>query len=68
MNETHIRELMLSPRTYNCLMLAPIQTVGDVLARSDEDLLKIRNFGSKSLEELKSMLAEGGFRNFGSDS
>ena len=68
MYQTHIKELMLSPRTYNRLMSARIHTVGEVLEKQEEDLLKIRNFGTKSLEELKHRLAERGFTNPGSGS
>ena len=68
MYQTPIKELMLSPRAYSCLMLAQIHTVGEVLERQEEELLKIRNFGTKSLEELKHRLAERGFTHPGSDS
>ena len=68
MYQTPIRELMLSPRTHNCLILAQIHTVGEVLEKQEEELLKIRNFGTKSLEELQYRLAERGFTNPGSDS
>ena len=68
MYQTHIKELMLSLRTYNCLMSARIHTVGEVLEKQEEDFLKIRNFGTKSLEELKHRLAERGFTNPGSGS
>ena len=68
MYQTPISELMLSPRTYNCLMLARIHTVGELLETREEDLPKIRNFGAKSLEELKHRLAERGFTKPGSES
>ena len=42
-------------------MRAQIHTVGEVLEKKEEDLLKILNFGAKSLEELKHRLAERGF-------
>ena len=48
----------LSPETLNCLKRAHITGVGEVLDLSDEDLLKIRNFGDKSLKELRGKLAE----------
>ena len=67
MYQTPIKELMLSPRTYNCLILAHIHTAGKVLEKQEEDLRKIRNFGTKSLEELKHRLAERGFTNSSSD-
>ena len=61
MYRTPIEELMLSPRTYNSIMHAQIHTVGQVVEKKEEDLLKIRNFGAQSLEELKHRLAERGF-------
>lgn len=56
--QTPIERLDLSARTLNCLKRAHIARVGEVLEMSDEDLLKIRNFGEKSLEELRSKLRE----------
>ncbi len=67
MYHTPIEKLMLSPRTYNCLKRAQIHTVDEVLRKSDEDLLKIRNLSQKPLEELKHKLAEHGFTDLGSD-
>lgn len=58
--QTPIERLELSPRTLNCLKRAHITKVGEVLEMSDDDLLKIRNFGDKSLEELRQKLAERG--------
>ena len=55
-----IERLQLSPRTLNCLKRAHMSKVGQVLETSDEELLKIRNFGEKSLEELKSKIQELG--------
>ncbi len=55
-----IERLDLSPRTLNCLKRAHITRVGEVLEMSDDDLLKIRNFGDKSLDELHEKLAERG--------
>lgn len=57
---TRIEDLQLSPRTLNCLKRANINWVGEVLDMSDEDLLKIRNFGEKSLFELQEKLAGRG--------
>lgn len=54
---TRIEDLQLSPRTLNCLKRANINWVGEVLDMSDEDLLKIRNFGEKSLFELQEKLS-----------
>jgi DNA-directed RNA polymerase subunit alpha len=58
--QTPIERLDLSPRTLNCLKRAHITKVGEVLEMSDDELLKIRNFGDKSLDELRSKLAERG--------
>ena len=56
-----IDDLNLSVRTRNCLKRANITRVGEVLEMSEEDLLTIRNFGQKSLQELRERLAELGF-------
>ena len=48
-----VEELNLSVRSYNCLKREGIHTVGELVARSEEDLLDIRNFGSKSILEVK---------------
>lgn len=53
-----VEKLELSSRTLNCLKRAGINKVGEVLDRSAEELLKIRNFGEKSLEELRARLEE----------
>ncbi|PKB78496.1 MAG: DNA-directed RNA polymerase subunit alpha [SAR202 cluster bacterium Io17-Chloro-G9] len=58
--QTPIDRLELSPRTLNCLKRAHITKVGEVLDMSDDELLKIRNFGDKSLTELREKLAERG--------
>ncbi len=58
--QTPIERLDLSHRTLNCLKRAHITRVGEVLEMSDDELLKIRNFGEKSLTELRSKLAEQG--------
>jgi len=62
--DTPLEELDLSVRSYNCLKRAGISKVGEVLERlqiSEDELLNIRNFGRKSLEELKDKLAQKGF-------
>ncbi len=56
-----IEKLDLSFRTLNCLKRSNINVVGQVLEYQDSDLLKIRNFGAKSLDELRSRLREYGF-------
>ncbi|MCS7174533.1 DNA-directed RNA polymerase subunit alpha [Pseudothermotoga sp.] len=53
-----IDELELSIRSLNCLRRDKIETIGDLLKRTEEDLLKIKNFGPKSLEEVKQKLFE----------
>ena len=58
--QTPIERLELSPRTLNCLKRAHITKVGEVLEMADDELLKIRNFGEKSLVELRDKLAERG--------
>src|SRR6266542_2741000 len=55
-----IEELNLTVRSYNCLKREGIHTVGELVARSEADLLDIRNFGSKSIDEVKLKLAEMG--------
>ena len=61
--QTPIERLDLSPRTMNCLKRAHIGKVGELLQMSDQDLLKIRNFGEKSLTELRDKLSEQGITN-----
>lgn len=54
--EMPIEELDLSVRSFNCLKRAGINTVGELTAKSDEDMMKVRNLGKKSLEEVKEKL------------
>ncbi|HZQ98506.1 MAG TPA: DNA-directed RNA polymerase subunit alpha [Chloroflexota bacterium] len=56
-----IEDLDLSVRAYNCLKRAGITKVGQVLEMTEDDLLGVRNFGRKSLDELRDSLAERGF-------
>jgi DNA-directed RNA polymerase subunit alpha len=58
---TPVEKLELSARTLNCLKRAHINRVGEILEQEKADLLKIRNFGEKSLDELYSKLDEMGF-------
>jgi DNA-directed RNA polymerase subunit alpha len=53
-----IDELELSVRSYNCLQGAGITHVGDLVQRSEAELLKTKNFGRKSLKEIKDILEE----------
>ena len=55
-----IEELDFSVRSYNCLKREGIGTVGDLIQRTEQDLLDIRNFGQKSIDEVKAKLAEMG--------
>jgi DNA-directed RNA polymerase subunit alpha len=52
-----IEDLDLTVRSYNCLKREGIHTVGELINRSEADLLDIRNFGSKSIDEIKAKLA-----------
>ena len=47
-----IEELDLSVRSFNCLKRANIDTVQDLINRTEEDMIKVRNLGKKSLEEV----------------
>ena len=55
-----IDQLDLSQRTYNCLKRSQITKVGQVIQMSEDELLSLRNFGQKSLEELRDKLREHG--------
>ncbi len=55
-----IEELDLSVRSYNCVKRADIQTVKDLTERTEADMMKVRNLGTKSLDEIKLKLAELG--------
>ena len=50
--EMTIEELDLSVRSFNCLKRAGIDTVEDLIGRTEEDMIKVRNLGRKSLEEV----------------
>lgn len=58
--EMTIEELELSVRSYNCLKRAGINTVEELTEKSEEDMMKVRNLGKKSLEEVQQKLAELG--------
>lgn len=55
--EMPIEELDLSVRSYNCLKRAGINSLGELVAKTDEEMMKVRNLGKKSLEEVKQKLA-----------
>ena len=59
--EMTIEELDLSVRSFNCLKRAGINTVEDLLNKSEDDMMKVRNLGRKSLEEVIWKLASLGF-------
>ena len=56
--EMSIEELDLSVRSYNCLKRAGINTVEDLACKTEEEMMKVRNLGKKSLEEVLNKLAE----------
>ncbi len=56
--EMTIEELDLSVRSYNCLKRAGINTVEDLISRTEADMMKVRNLGRKSLEEVLQKLAQ----------
>lgn len=58
--EMPIEEMELSVRSYNCLKRAGINIVGELIQRTEEDMMKVRNLGKKSLEEVNNKLAELG--------
>lgn len=58
--EMTVEELDLSVRSYNCLKRAGINTVQELTQKTEEDMMKVRNLGRKSLEEVKAKLAELG--------
>ena len=58
MLETTIEELDLSVRSYNCLKRAGINTLQELTNKSEAEMIKVRNLGRKSLEEVKAKLAD----------
>jgi DNA-directed RNA polymerase subunit alpha len=66
--EMNIDELELSVRSYNCLKRAGINTVEELCNRTSEDMMKVRNLGRKSLDEVLAKLNELGLSlNLGED-
>lgn len=59
--EMTIEELDLSVRSFNCLKRAGINTVGDLINKSEDEMMKVRNLGRKSLEEVMAKLDSLGF-------
>jgi DNA-directed RNA polymerase subunit alpha len=60
--EMNIDELELSVRSYNCLKRAGINTVAELIDKTPEDMMKVRNLGRKSLEEVLAKLKELGLQ------
>jgi DNA-directed RNA polymerase subunit alpha len=58
--DTPIGDLHLSVRAYNCLMRQGVSTVGQLVECTENDLMNVRNFGAKSIEEVKDKLVEMG--------
>ena len=57
-----VEELELSVRSYNCLKNAGIQTIGELVQKTESEMLRTKNFGRKSLNEIKEILYEHGPR------
>jgi DNA-directed RNA polymerase subunit alpha len=55
-----IEDMDLTVRSYNCLKREGVTTVGELVQKSEDDLLEIRNFGQKSIDEVKAKLEELG--------
>ena len=55
-----IEMIELSSRASNCLKVARIKTIGELVSRRDEELLAVKNFGKKSLDEIKDRLKDMG--------
>ena len=59
--EMTIEELDLSVRSFNCLKRAGINTVNDLIEKSEEEMMKVRNLGKKSYDEVKEKLRSLGY-------
>ena len=66
MLDRSVEELELSVRSSNCLRAAEIKSIGDLVQKSEGEMLKFRNFGRKSLKEIQDILGEMGL-SFGMD-
>ena len=64
--QRNVDELELSVRSSNCLRTAEIKTIGDLVRKTESEMLKFRNFGRKSLKEISDILASMGLH-FGTD-
>ena len=58
--EMSIEELDLSVRSYNCLKRAGINSVQELIDKTEQDMMKVRNLGRKSLDEVKNKLDDLG--------
>jgi len=58
--DKHINDLELSVRSINCLQNARIETIADLVQKTENEILKTKNFGRKSLQEIKNILASMG--------
>ena len=56
--KTSLQDLDLSVRAYNCLKSADIRTLGDLARLEVADMMKLRNFGKKSLTDLEQLIAD----------
>jgi len=61
-DERPIEELELTVRSYNCLKREGVDTIGQLATMTEEELMNIRNLGMKSVEEIRSKLAEYGYQ------
>ena len=57
MHDILIEELELGVRSYNCLKRVGVETIGDLISKTESELAAIPNFGKKSIEEVKENLA-----------
>jgi len=60
MDDVLIEELELGVRSYNCLKREGIQTIGDLLAKTEAELLNVPNLGQKSIDEVQEKLSDRG--------
>ena len=67
MHDILIEELELGVRSYNCLKRVGIETIGDLVSKTEQELAAIPNFGKKSIEEVKETLQAHGLNLRGED-
>ena len=61
-DDTPIEELELGVRSYNCLKREGVETVGDLIRKSEQELMCIPNFGRKSIEEVRERLGQNNLK------